>query len=82
MEEIMQALQVCNPTKMDDSSFFIDLSTAYMLVVSKIDDGWHYQVFKGNDKDGWFPHDDGKEVYNSAVDKIEAIVSGWKFLYT
>tara|TARA_B110000858_G_scaffold182878_1_gene222714 strand:- start:188 stop:625 length:438 start_codon:yes stop_codon:yes gene_type:complete len=80
MNVMMQGLQVCNPTKINDSCFFIGLSTNFRLVVSQTDHGWHYRVFTGSETSEWHPQNDGSEVCNSAVDKIKSVVSGWKFL--
>ena len=80
----MQDLLVCNPTKIDDFSFFIDLSSGNRLVVTGDGHASEYLVCKGNDNDGWFPDGDAKSVVprsGSVVDAIKGIVSGWKFLY-
>ena len=56
MNEVMEGLVVCNPTKINEDSFWIDLSQGYRLIIYKDGHGiWGNQVFQGSDKDGWWP---------------------------
>ena len=89
----MQELQVCSPTKIDQISLFLELSSGYRLIISRTDGGdlfphptlgnaWDYKVLMGDDETGWYPQNSGKEEYNSTiVSKVLSVVSGWKFLY-
>ena len=93
IDELIQHLQVCNPTKIDDTSVWIDLSQGYRLIISRTDGGdlfphpthgnaWQYQVLVGEDETGWYPQNSGKEEYNSTiVSKVLSVVAGWKFMY-
>lgn len=82
---MLQALRVCNPTKIDEYSLFVDLSTGFRLVLTGGDvDIWEHQVFSGNDKDGWHPYGEVMPVTprsgSDVADAIMGIVAGWKFL--
>ena len=83
IDQLIQHLQVCKPTKVDDTSVWIDLSQGYRLIISRTDgNAWEHQVFMGEDETGWYAQDAGKEVYNSTiVSKVLSVVAGWKFLY-
>jgi len=86
MDVMMQALRVCNPTKIDHQTLYIGLTTGFMLVLTGGDvDIWQYQVFRGNDKDGWHPDGDSMPVCprsgSDVADAIMGIVAGWRFLY-
>jgi len=79
----MKSLEELAPKQLNDNSFYIPLSTGFILCVDfdSVDEV-SVQVLKGNVDDGFFPASDLKIGSKDEMkEHIVAVHGGWSFLW-